>query len=201
MKQTFLNHSIRFIEKNNPNYTQDDIEKLAYGLEGIYLTITKIIIILTVSFLLNIFKETVLLLLFVNIIRFTGFGFHAGKSIECLFFSNLLFLGFPLLCKYITISLPAQLTIASICTIIFIIYAPADTEKRPLTNRKKRILRKIGTVLISIIYTSTVAFLIKDQVLANILISSLIIQAIVILPTTYKIFHQPYANYKRVHLV
>lgn len=201
MKQAFLNHSIRFIEKNNPNYTQDDIEKLAYGLEGIYLTITKIIIILTVSFLLNIFKETVLLLLFVNIIRFTGFGFHAEKSIQCLFFSSLLFLGFPILCKYLVLSLPVQLTITSICTIIFIIYAPADTVKRPLTNRKKRILRKIGTVLISIIYTSAVIFFIKDQTLANILMASLMIQAIVILPITYKMFHQPYANYKKIKLV
>ncbi len=200
MKQAFLNHSIRFIEKYNPNYTQDDIEKLAYGLEGIYLTITKIVIILTVSFLLNILKETVLLLLFVNIIRFTGFGFHAGKSIECLFFSSLLFLGFPFLCKYTIIPLTIQLLIASTCTILFIIYAPADTVKRPLTNRKKRILRKVGTILISIIYTSTV-FFIKDQILVNILIASLMIQAIVILPITYQIFHQPYANYKKINSI
>ncbi len=196
MKQSFLNHSINFITKNHPNYTADDIEKLSYGLEGIYLTITKIIIIIALSLLLNILKETLFLLLLVNLIRFTGFGFHAGKSLDCLIFSGLLFLGFPLLSKNITIPVYIQIMICIVCVIVFLIYAPADTEKRPLTNKKKRIVRKIGTLLISFAYIVAVV-LIKKPIYSNLFLFSLIIEGVMILPITYRVFHQPYANYKK----
>ena len=45
MKEVFLNHTMNFIAANQKELTDEDKEKLAYGLEGIYLTITKMIII------------------------------------------------------------------------------------------------------------------------------------------------------------
>ena len=45
MKKNFLDKSISFITKYK-KYSKKDIEKLEYGLEGLYLTITKAIIII-----------------------------------------------------------------------------------------------------------------------------------------------------------
>ena len=84
MKELFLKNSVTFITKYNPNYTSSDIEKIKYGLEGIYLTITKLIIILVLSIFLNITKEIIFVLLFLNIIRYPAFGVHADKSSTCL---------------------------------------------------------------------------------------------------------------------
>ena len=56
MKEVFLNKSLNFILKNNNSYTEDEIEKIKYGLEGLYLTITKLIIILILAWILNTFR-------------------------------------------------------------------------------------------------------------------------------------------------
>lgn len=194
IKQKFLNRSIYLINKYN-TYSEDDIEKLKYGLEGLYLTITKTVIILIISLILNIFKETLLVILLYNTIRYFGFGFHAEKSYQCLILSTFNFIAIPLIYLNINLSNLALVIICSLCIIIFLLYAPADTVKRPLPNKKKRIIRKSLTVFIAIVYISLI-FIFNNHYLTSLLISALTIQAIVVNPLTYKLFGQPYRNYK-----
>ena len=85
MKEAFLNHTMNFIASNQENLNKEEREKLHYGLEGLYMTITKLIVIFLIAFLLGFIKEF--------IIRSPGFGFHASKSIACLIPSTLLILG------------------------------------------------------------------------------------------------------------
>ena len=62
MKARFMNNTIAFLQKYN-TYSKEDIEKLEYGLEGIYLTITKLIILFFIATLLGVVKEFITLLL------------------------------------------------------------------------------------------------------------------------------------------
>lgn len=196
MKQLFLNKSISFITKYK-KYSKKDIEKLKYGLEGLYLTLTKTVIILLLSVVLGIFKEVLLVIVFFNIIRYTGFGFHAEKSYQCLITSIINFICIPLIFLKLNIPLYVQVIISIICVINFLLFAPADTIKRPLPNKKKRIVRKILTVLIGIIYT-LIILIFNNSFFAPLLLSSLVLEVIVINPITYKIFGQPYNNYKNL---
>ena len=82
MKERFLNNCISFVKSNNIEIQE---EELRYGLEGIYLTFGKFLIIFPLAFLLGIFKEFILTLIFFNIIRYPAFGIHANKSSTCLF--------------------------------------------------------------------------------------------------------------------
>ena len=50
MRNLIINSSMNFI-KNNCNYEQSKLEEIKYGLESIYILITKTIIILSVAFL------------------------------------------------------------------------------------------------------------------------------------------------------
>ena len=103
MKKRLLN-SIRIaIKKQYPNYSEDKIDEVMYGIEGIYLTITKTIVIFALAFILKIAKELLLLLISFNIIRMFAFGMHANKSWICLVFSSILFLGGAFLSKYIVL--------------------------------------------------------------------------------------------------
>lgn len=194
MKGAFLNSSIRFI-KNYKDFSERDIEKLRYGLEGIYLTVQKLVVIAVVSVILGIFKDVLITLILFNIIRFTGFGFHAEKSIQCLFISLFQFVILPYILTHIFIPKFTYLIICFICIVSYILFAPADTVKRPLPNMKKRMIRKWSTVLIGIIYT-TLIVIFFDTFIAPLLLSALIIEAIVINPLTYMVFKQPYNNYK-----
>lgn len=194
MKEVFLNNSINLIKKYN-SYNETDIEKIRYGLEGIYLTITKLIVILVLSIIFNIFKEIILVLVFLNIIRYPAFGVHADKSSICLITSILLIFGITLLISKIYISNTIKIILCIICTIDYLVFAPADTIKRPLTNAKKRKYRKIASVILSIVYSIAI-FLINTRIVSNTLLISLIIEAIMINPLTYKALKMPYNNYK-----
>lgn len=197
MKEVFLNHTMNFIASNQKDLNQEDKEKLAYGLEGLYMTITKLVIIFLIAFLLGFIKEFIITLIFFNIIRFPGFGFHASKSIVCLISSTLLILGLPYLFTNIEVSLTIKIILCIVSVITFIICAPADTQKRPLTNKKKRIIRKIAASSLAVIY-SVLIIVFNGYEISNLLMAALLIETILISPIMYLIFKEPYRNYKKV---
>lgn len=197
MKQLVLDYGINFICKYQA-FSENDIKKLRYGLEGIYLTVTKLVVLLLLAIILDIVKEFVLVILLFNVIRYTGFGFHAGKSYQCLLFSTFSFIVIPYFLLNINISISVIYIICSICVIHYLLFAPADTKKRPLPNKRKRIIRKIVTVLIGCIYTLAI-ILLNSNYWTSIILSAMIIQAIVVSPLTYKLFGEPYNNYKMLN--
>lgn len=199
MKKRFLNSIRNSIKKQYPNYSNDKIDEIMYGVEGIYLTITKTIIIFALAFLFKIAKELLFLLIAFNFIRLFAFGMHANNSIACLIFSSLMFIGGAFICKYVTISKPVLYALYLFSLIIISIYSPADTVKRPLIKKKKRIRFKILSIITVIVF-ATISLFIKDNQIINYLIIGLLIECILISPITYKIFKMPYKNYKNYGL-
>ena len=197
MKEAFLNHTMNFIASNQANLNDEEKEKLQYGLEGLYLTITKLVVIFLVAFLLGFIKEFIITLILFNIIRFPGFGFHASKSIVCLITSTLLILGLPYLFTSIEVSLNIKIILCIVSVITFIICAPADTWKRPLTNKKKRVLRKVAACSLAVLY-SVLIIVFNGMEISNLLMAALLIETILISPIMYLIFKEPYRNYKKV---
>ncbi len=199
MKKRFLCSVRRTIKKQYPNYNEDKLDEIMYGIEGIYLTITKSIIIFSLALILGIFKELILLLITFNFIRLFAFGMHADNSLTCLIFSSAVFIGGTYLCKYITINNEILYLLYAVVLIIIIVYSPADTVKRPLIKKKKRIKFKILSIIVTIIYF-IITLLIKNNLITNCLIIGLVIECILILPITYKTFKMPYKNYKNYGL-
>lgn len=197
MKTLFLNSAMDFICRYH-SYSDLDQKKLRYGLEGIYLTITKMVVLIILSLILGIFKEFIIVTILFNFIRYTGFGFHADKSYQCLLFSTFNFIVIPYILLHIELSHIVIYVICGICIFHYLLFAPADTKKRPLPNKKKRMIRKIVTIMIGIIYTLTIIFL-NNTYWTGVILSSLIIQAIVVSPLTYRLFNQPYNNYKMLN--
>ena len=191
MKEVFLKHSLQLITANR-EWDEESLEKIRYGLEGIYLTIVKLVILLALAIILNIERLFLINLVFFNILRFFAFGVHARNSTQCLITSTVMFIIFPILSTSIDFPLPVQIIIASICVLLFLLYAPADTHKRPQKNRKKRQFRKAFAVTIAIIYVLLIVML-KD--LSQIILCSLMTETIMILPITYRILGVPYKNH------
>lgn len=196
MKKKFLDISINKIRKKYPEYDEEKLEVISYGLEALYITITKTIVIFGLAFVLGIIKETLLIMLFYNIIRTTAFGMHAKKSWHCYVISGTLFIGMALLCKYIDINFYVKLIIYVLSVITIFIYAPADTYKRPLLNAKKRKTYKILSMLSCLIYLILIIVL-RDNVISNYLIVGLLDASLMIHPLTYRVFQLPYDNYKK----
>lgn len=195
MKIKFLNFADFMIKKYNSDVTDDEIEIINYGLESIYLTFTKLFIILIISIILGITYKMLLILLFYNIIRFTAFGIHASKSIYCLLSSCLFLIGGVYLCEIIHISLFVKAVLCFICLMCVYFYAPADTHKRPLVNRNKRKIYKIISLINSAVF-SILIVVYNESIISNYLLFCMIVAVVMIHPFTYKVFNMPYNNYK-----
>lgn len=199
MKNKFLNSSLKMIRNNNSNLSEIELEEIRYGLEGIYLTITKTIVIFALSLILGVFKEMLLLLFFFNILRSTGFGLHAKKSWQCWISSIILFVFLPMLAKVIIIPFRIRFIIDMLSIILVFKFAPADTEKHPLINEKKRKIWKIITT-INTIFIVLLNLIIKDNTIINLIIFSIYIEIILINPLTYKFLNLNYNNYQKYNL-
>ena len=195
MKKKFLKYSTELIKKNNPTLSDERIAELKYGLEGFYLTITKTIFIFCLSYLMGIFKEMFLMLLFFNILRTPGFGLHAKKSWMCWVSSTILFIILPLISRYIIFPIYLKYGLGILSIILIFMYAPADTEKHPLVNKRKRIILKIiSTVLCTILVICSIV--IKNETIDTLIIFAIYTEISLILPITYQLFHLKYNNYK-----
>lgn len=194
MKKRFLNYIKIKIKNKYPKYNDSKIAEIMYGIEGIYLTFTKTLIIFILALILKIYKELFFLLIAFNFIRLFAFGVHAEKSKDCLISSTSIFILASYLCKYIIISNYTLVYLYFLSFIIILIYSPADTKKRPLINKNKRLKFKILSCLVIIIYF-VISMLINNILIKNCLIIGVLIECILVLPITYKIFRVPYKNY------
>ena len=194
MRSKIINSIMEQIKKYN-NFDDIKLQEIKYGLETVYLTIVKTIIYILIALLLNTIKELLFFILTYGLLRLTGFGVHAKKSIHCWISSTIIFVIIPLLIKYIMINPNIIYAISIIFTIVLIIYAPADTEKRPLINKKKRIRYKIITSVISIAYIILI-ILINNNFVKHALLYSLVLEGFLVTPFSYKLFGVSYKNYK-----
>lgn len=193
MKKYIINKCLRYI-KHNTNYNDVKMSEIKYGLEGIYLTITKIVIIFAIAFILDIFNEVIIFLLIYNILRLPSFGLHATKSWICLVSSSIIFIGIPYLCLLFKIPIIFRSIISSVGILLMFKNAPADTYKRPIVSKKRRNKLKFISTIFTIIYGFCTIF-IKSDFISNCYLFSIILQNCMIAPTTYKLFKLPYNNY------
>lgn len=195
MKQRFLSYSTNLIKEYHPEFDDIKMDECRYNLEGFYLTMTKMVIIVPIAFLAGVLKELFILLVAFNFLRNPAHGLHATKSWICLLSSTLIFVGVPLISKIITIPLFYEIIIELIGLILIILFAPADTKKAPIIRKNKRIRFKIISTINCIILI-LINLLIKDSIISNIIVFAIWIEVVLILPITYRIFHLSYNNYK-----
>jgi accessory gene regulator B len=194
MKDYILNNCMEIISKNK-DYNKTKLAEIKYGLETLYLTFSKIIIIVAIAIVLNIVKELIIFLLIFNIIRAPSFGIHASKSWICLLSSTITFIGLPLIMKIVNLNIQTKIIIGIISVIGISLFSPADTHKRPIVNKKRRTIYKILSTSIAITYIS-LSIVIKDNYISNCFLHATLLQNILISPITYKLFKMPYNNYK-----
>ena len=198
MKNVIVNYVMDYILKYN-DYDEVKKEELEYGILSIYLLIVKLIIILIIAALLSSFKEVIIFMLIYIPIRAVSFGLHASKSWICLIASTIMFIGLPLIAKYLILHSIIKSLIGIVSIILMFKNSPADTEKRPIINKNRRLFFKYCSILTAIVY-SFISIFIKNIFISNSLLFSLLIQCIITSPLIYKLFKLPYDNYKNYKL-
>lgn len=193
MKKIIINKCMNYIKKN-ADYNDIKLKEIQYGLEGIYLTISKMLIISLLCIVLGIFKEMLIFILLFNMLRMPAFGLHATKSWICLLSSTIIFVGIPIACIYLKINIYIKLILCILGIIGMLKNAPADTKKRPIVNKKRRKIYKIISTILAVIFSIS-AILINNEFISNSLLFALILENLLISPLIYKLFKLPYNNY------
>lgn len=175
--------------------SDDDWDIAKYGLNLFFMELYKLPIVFGLAYYFGVLKYCILVYILFGTIRGYANGLHMKSGKGCLVYSCVTFFSIIYISKYLFINLSLKLLIS--CIIIYFLYkyAPADTEAKPLLNRSKREKNKKISIFIGIVYIS-VAFIISDKVISNILLLVLILECVVIHPITYKIFKRRYNNYE-----
>lgn len=172
--------------------------KVYYGISIIYINIIKTSLVLLLALLIGIGKETIIFLLAFSLLRCFAFGIHAEKSFNCTIINFVIFIGGTYICKYINISIFILYLLAIITLIAIIKYAPADTRARPLTDLNQRTsFRRKAISVFFILFTLSV--LINNYLHTKLIIVAMFIEALNIMPITYKIFKKPYKNFTNLN--
>ncbi len=194
MKKFVLDKCMNII-RSNKDYDDVKLAEIKYGLEAIYLTVTKTILIGFLAILLGIFKEFIIFMLIFTVMRSPSFGIHASKTWMCIVSSTLSFIGIPLIALYLKIDVTYKVIIGFISVVLISLFSPADTHKKPIVNKKRRKIYKILSVVVASVYV-VLSITIKDNFLSNSFLMATLLQNILISPITYRIFKMPYNNYK-----
>ena len=91
MKDLLINSIMRNIT-NYYDYNETKLKEIRYGLASLYLHLTKIIVIFSISYLLGNLKTLLILMGLYSILRLSAFGVHAKKSLHCWIASLIIFL-------------------------------------------------------------------------------------------------------------
>lgn len=197
VKEKFI-VSVVNLAKRNKEYTEEEVAVMRYALEGIYLTFTKILVITLIAALLGLFKEYIWFVLLYIPIRSVSFGWHANTTKQCWVVSILAFILIPYTFSVITINMITKIVLLTFSILIYALYSPADTKKRPIVNKKRRLMFKVASLIITLVYSYYA--LNNSNLISNLMIASLLYQSMLINPLIYKVSHQEFNNFKAYNL-
>lgn len=192
------NSFIKYV-KENFNKTNEEIEKIEYGIKVITMNMFKIIILFTTAYFLKILEHTIVAFITFGILRSFASGVHADSTIKCIFINYIVFLGNIFLAINFSLGNGLRIMFFLISLSILIKYAPADTYERPLVSiilRKKLKIRAIITLM----FYGVLSVLLSISTYGDIIIYSALEQALLITPLAYKIFRKPYKNHENIKL-
>ncbi len=188
----FLTNRIR---KEMPEIDDEKAEVINYGLQNIVGEIPKIFLVVIISYLLGIWKETVLTCLLLIPYKNASGGFHLKTHIGCIIATTTFYCGIPALAKIILLPVAWKYIIIVALWLFGMymikLYAPADTENVPILRKKDRRKQQIiSYVTFSI--GLVMAGIIQDNIVSNIIILGYFLQSLMITKLAYRLTNNKY---------
>jgi accessory gene regulator B len=169
--------------------------KMKYGLELLIINLFKTLFIVIMADVLGIFIETLFIMLSFGFIRCYAFGVHAKSSTSCTIVTSMCFFIGGYIPKFLTITNDKVLLMFLGAVLLLYLYAPADTEARPLVGKKLRRKLKIKALL-SVGILMLLVLCINNSALKFCIIYGALCESITITPIIYKLFGRGYKNYE-----
>lgn len=196
MGERIENLLLNFIKQNTEYIDSEKEEIIRYGFQVLYLNLSKLIIVIMVASFFGIIKETFSVILFLSLAKMFSFGFHAENFIGCIIITFVNVFGIIYVSKIVQLSVDIKSYLCIFIFILLLLYAPADTEERPIISVRKRKKLKIFSLIVCrmLCYIALGA----ETFLSNIIIFSLVVVAINTTPILYILFGRRYKNYETI---
>lgn len=187
-----------------PEIDDERAEIINYGLQLVLGEIPKIFLIFIFSYLLGVFKLTLLSFLFIMPYRMVSGGTHLQTHIGCIIATSVFYIGNAAISQYLVWgnSLIKYITVFLIWVFSLIMinkYAPADTEAVPILRKKERKIKQILSYIFMTI-TLSLGVIIKNNTISNLLIIGTFLQTITITKLMYKLTKNKYGYLEHVKM-
>jgi len=166
--------------------SEEKLAEIDYGIAAFIANSYKMVFIFILAILLNILNYFLIAIISFGALRTFASGVHAKREWTCFPVSTSIFLGIT----YLGINLDLNIYIINfvfiLCFAAILIYAPADTEERPLVSRKLRKKLKIMSC-ITILVLYAIALYSLGTKTSSIITFAVLFESVLILPVTYKL--------------
>lgn len=183
------------IRKEMPDVDDERAEVINYGLQILLGEVPKLFIMLMIAYLLGVFKLSLITFLILIPYRGASGGFHLKTHIGCIISTCAFYCGTSILAKSIILTNNVRYILTFIAlvfgAVMIKLYAPADTEEAPILSTKLRKKKQIVSY-ISLFIGLTISVIIKDNVIANIILFGYILQTFMITRLAYNITNNKY---------
>ncbi|MBN4069501.1 MAG: accessory regulator AgrB [Alkaliphilus sp.] len=170
---------------------EEDEEVYFYGLQLLIATIIKIVGLIVIASILGFVVETIVFMVFYSSLRVQAGGFHASTFFKCLIITMII-ISISLVIAYLiphNYASNMQLIILVIAILLVYLYAPVDTENKPLSKKEVLIYRRRSmiTVLIGSTIILTTIYLYNElMILGNVAALAFFSESVTLTPLFQK---------------
>lgn len=177
-----VNYFIKHMKKSK--WSDIEIMKMELGFHVLLHNILMISCILVLAFVLNILKESVLLMIGFGLLKLTAGGIHLKNSFLCILCTSIFIISGVTLAKYIVLPFWVVLLIYGVCMLILWIIGPQGTENNPISDRNYYRLRREMMRIMSIYLLITIYKFTTGEKAPNLLLVAIVFETITISMST-----------------
>lgn len=181
---------LKKIIANDSTIDEEKSEIIYYGLQNIIGELPKGLFILLIAWVCGVFKLVLLGTVIFLIYRAFAGGVHLKTHFSCFWVSTLFIVGSTILAKEILFknTFVVYTLLGLFNFLLALLYAPADTENRPIMREAQRKRQKFESLLMICLVYIFSTFVIEKQVISNLFMYMLTVESIMITPIAYKVF-------------
>lgn len=174
------------ISNNLEDLPEQKLAEINYGIAVFVANSYKMLILFILAMLMNVFTHFLIAFVSFGVLRTFACGVHAKREWTCLISSIVIFFGIAYLGMTINLNIYAVSTIFTLCFIIVLQYAPADTEERPIASLKLRRKLRIMSCA-AVVFQYAAAMYYSGTSVSSIITFSALVESLLLLPITYRL--------------
>jgi len=137
---------------------QREQNRMAYGLELLLGEIVKWIVLLSLAGIMGLWREVIIITVSASMLRLVSGGEHCNEYYRCMIGGTIWFLLLGWIVRYVNMSITVEslLVIAGIsfaaAFVLLALYAPGDTENKPINTDAERTKFKRLSLILAVVY-------------------------------------------------